>query len=84
MRAGGRVIYRPANCNINLTATGMAPAGQMAAGAGRLGRGADLGLPRNAGSHHANEQLPEPRRDRAAPRSRRPTADEPRAATLRM
>lgn len=37
-------------------------------GAGRLGCGADLGLPRNARSPKANEQLPEPRRDRAAPR----------------
>ena len=47
------------------------------AGAGRLGCGADLGLPRNARSPQANEQLPEPRRDRAAPRPRA-------SATVRM
>jgi hypothetical protein len=46
-------------------------------GAGRLGCGADLGLSRNARSPQANEQLPEPRRDRAAPRPRA-------SATVRM
>lgn len=44
---------------------------------GRLGRVADLGSPRNARSPQANEQLPEPRRDRAAPRLAS-------AATVRM
>ena len=68
-------LARTSNCNIHLTATEATLVWQTAAGVGRLGRGADLGLPRNAGSLNANEQLPGPRRDRAAPRARRSATD---------
>jgi hypothetical protein len=63
--------------SIYLSATEAAVLLRAAARAGRLGRGADLGLPRNARSPQANEQLPGTRRDRAAPRPSR-------AATVRM
>ncbi|MEN3334799.1 MAG: hypothetical protein V7641_4164 [Blastocatellia bacterium] len=79
-----RFLARTSNCNIYLTATEAALIWQTAAGAGRLGRGADLGLPRNAGSLNANEQLPGPRRDRAAPRPRRPAANEFQTSSVRM
>jgi hypothetical protein len=82
--AAGRFLARTSNCNIHLTATEAALVWQTAAGAGRLGRGADLGLPRNAGSLDANEQLPGPRRDRAAPRRRRSAANESLTASVRM
>ena len=80
----GRFLARTSNCNIHLTATEATLVWQTAAGAGRLGRGADLGLPRNAGSLNANEQLPGPRRDRAAPRPRRSATDESLTASVRM
>ena len=82
--APGEFLARAGNCNIHLTATEVALAEQRATSAGRLGRGANLGLPRNAVSLQANEQLPGSRRDRAAPRPRRPAADGSRITTLRM
>src|SRR5207253_10029023 len=80
----GQFLARAGDCNINLTATEAALAVRMADGVGRLGCGANLGLPRNAGSLHANEQLPGSRRDRAAPRRRHAAADQSLTATLRM
>jgi hypothetical protein len=71
----GRFLARTSHCNIHFTATEAGLEWRTAAGAGRLGCGADLGSPRNAGSLHANEQLPGPRRDRAAPR-RQPLGDQ--------
>jgi Beta-propeller repeat len=83
-QATGLYLARTGNCNIYLTATEAALVWQTTAGAGRLGRGADLGSSRNAGSLDANEQLPGPRRDRAAPRRHRSTNDVSPATTLRM
>ena len=80
----GQFLARAGGCNINLTATEAALAVRMADGVGRLGCGANLGLPRNAGSLHANKQLPGSRRDRAAPRRRHAAADRSLTATLRM
>ncbi|MFL6215789.1 MAG: SBBP repeat-containing protein [Blastocatellia bacterium] len=68
-KASASFLARLNECNIYLTATEAALAWRSRGDAGRLGRGADLGLPRNAGSLNANEQLPGPRRDRAAPRA---------------
>ena len=68
---------RMSGSTIYLSATEAAIVFGGTAGAGRLGCGADLGSPRNARSPRANEQLPEPRRDRAAPRPNPP-------ATVRM
>jgi IPT/TIG domain/Beta-propeller repeat len=79
-----RFLARTSNCNIHLTATEATLVWQTAVGVGRLGCGADLGLPRNAGSLDANEQLPGPRRDRAAPRPRRSATDESLTASVRM
>jgi photosystem II stability/assembly factor-like uncharacterized protein len=82
-------VARAGDCNIYLTATDAAFGWRSSVGAGRLGCGADLGLPRNAESLIANEQLPGPRRDRAAPRMRlsatssSPAAPSP-AASLQM
>jgi photosystem II stability/assembly factor-like uncharacterized protein len=69
--ASGAFLARVGECSLYLTATEARFGWPSPGNAGRLGRGADLGSPRNAGSLHANEQLPGPRRDRAAPRSRR-------------
>jgi hypothetical protein len=72
-----RFLARTMESLIYLSATEAAIVFKATAGVGRLGCGADLGSPRNARSHRANEQLPESRRDRAAPRRRA-------TATLRM
>lgn len=63
-----RYLARTNQSTIYLSATEATLALRASSGAGRLGCGADLGIPRNARSPQANEQLPEPRRDRAAPR----------------
>ena len=76
-RAPEQFLARTNESTVYLSATEATLALRATAGAGRLGRVADLGLPRNARSPQANEQLPEPRRDRAAPRT-------PAAATIRM
>lgn len=77
IHAPTRYRARMNESTIYLSATEATLLLQPTAGVGRLGCGADLGLPRNARSPQANEQLPEPRRDRAAPRR-------PAAATVRM
>ena len=76
-RAPGRFLARKGESTVYLSPTEATIVLRPTAGAGRLGRGADLGLPRNARSPHEDEELPEPRRDRAAPRTHTP-------ATLRM
>jgi hypothetical protein len=76
-RAPRQFLARTGEFTVYLSATEAALVLRPTAGAGRLGLGADLGLPRNARSPHENEELPEPRRDRAAPRTHT-------AATLRM
>lgn len=63
-----RYLARMNQSTIYLSATEATLSLRAPSGAGRLGCGADLGTPRNARSPQANEQLPEPRRDRAAPR----------------
>jgi len=73
--ASGPFLARAGDCNLYLTATEAVLGWPSPGDAGRLGRGADLGSPRNAGSLDANEQLPGPRRDRAAPRPRRSPTD---------
>lgn len=67
-RMPARYLARTNESTIYLSATEATLSLRADEGAGRLGRGADLGTPRNARSPRANEQLPEPRRDRAAPR----------------
>ena len=61
-------VARTKESTVYISATEATLSLRDSSGAGRLGCGADLGLPRNARSPQANEQLPEPRRDRAAPR----------------
>jgi hypothetical protein len=75
-RVPERFLARTNESTVYLSTTEAALVLRATAGAGRLGRGADLG-PRNARSPQANEKLPEPRRDRADPRTNP-------AATLRM
>jgi photosystem II stability/assembly factor-like uncharacterized protein len=72
-----RFLARMNESTLYVSATEATLSSRATAGAGRLGCGADLGIPRNARSPQANEQLPEPRRDRAAPRP-------PASATVRM
>ena len=76
-RTPARFLARMNEATVYVSATEATLSLRAAEGAGRLGCGADLGSPRNARSPQANEQLPGPRRDRAAPR---PSA----ATTLRM
>jgi hypothetical protein len=71
-----RYLARMNESTLYLSATEATLSLRATAGAGRLGRGADLGTPRNARSPQATEHFPETRRDRAAPR--------PPAATVRM
>lgn len=73
----GRFLARTSEYGVYVTATEALLVLRATAGAGRLGRGADLGLPRNAKSLDATTQLPGPLRDRAAPRAQP-------ATTLRM
>ena len=80
--ASGPFLARVGDCNLYLTATEARLGWPSPDSAGRLGRGADLGSPRNAGSLHANEQLPGPRRDRAAPRTRRSVTASSETAAL--
>jgi len=63
-----RYVAPPRESKVYISATEATLSLRASSGAGRLGCGADLGLPRNARSPRANKQLPEPRRDRAAPR----------------
>ena len=67
-RAPGRFVARGNGWSTYLAANEAVLFSAASEGVGRLGRGADLGSPRNAESPQANEQLPGPRRDRAAPR----------------
>lgn len=67
-RTPARYVARTRDSTAYISATEATWSLRAFSGAGRLGCGADLGLPRNARSPQANEQLPEPRRDRAAPR----------------
>lgn len=68
-RTPARYVARTRESTVYISATEATLSLRASSGAGRLGCGADLGLPRNARSPQANEQLPEPRRDRAAPRT---------------
>ena len=80
----GQFSARTDKWNVYLTGTEAALTWRSNVGVGPLGRSAYLGLPRNAGSLQANEQLPEPRCDRVAPRDRRTSTSEAPTATLRM
>src|SRR5438128_2031009 len=77
-----RFLARTSDYSLQLTATEAALT--LRTDARRLGRGADLGSPRNARSLQANKQLPGPRRDRAAPRGRPSANDQLLTATVHM